>query len=141
MAVRSPCLAGPARWGYVLLDPFEDGDSACREDAAIAVDQGASGAVELAIVSLVAELGADRVLFPGVGAAGAAMASLRERGLADPLVTAVGRGTPLLGICLGAQIILGRSDEDGRTDCLGLLPGTVTAFRPTDTFTKVPHMG
>jgi len=86
-------------------------------------------------------LAADRVIFPGVGAAGAAMRQLRELGLIEAIRETVARGTPFLGICLGTQIALEDSEEDGGTRCLGLLPGTVRRFRPADRFHKVPHMG
>ena len=87
---------------------------------------------------------AERIVFPGVGAAGSAMATLRASGLDQALTESVKRGTPLLGICIGCQILLDRSAEDGGTPCLGILPGTVDRFdfanlpqpRP-----KVPHMG
>ena len=90
-------------------------------------------------------LRADRVIFPGVGAAGSAMSDLRAAGLDSVLREVKGRGTPLLGICLGTQIILEFSEEDGGTDCLGLVPGRVKRF-PADLFQngdrlKVPHMG
>jgi len=82
---------------------------------------------------------ADRVIFPGVGAAGKAMAVLRERGLDEALRRAQERGVPILGICLGAQIILEFSEENN-TPCLGLLPGRTRAL-PRLPGLKVPHMG
>ncbi len=84
---------------------------------------------------------AERVVFPGVGAAGAAMAELRKRGLAQAIVAAVNDGKPFLGICLGTQILLEFSEEDGGTDCLGLIPGRVKRFQPADRFDKIPQMG
>jgi len=84
---------------------------------------------------------AERVVFPGVGAAGSAMKNLRKLKLAGVLGEVVERGTPFLGICLGTQIILDRSEEDGGTDCLGLVRGTVKLFMPRSARTKVPHMG
>ena len=86
-------------------------------------------------------LGAERVVFPGVGAAGAAMGHLVELGLAGVIHDVVDRGTPFLGICLGTQIILGRSEEDGGVETLGLVEGNVRLFRPTDPHVKVPQMG
>jgi imidazole glycerol-phosphate synthase subunit HisH len=87
---------------------------------------------------------ADRVIFPGVGAAFSAMRHLRELGLPAVVKEVVDRGTPFLGICLGAQIIFERSDE-GPCECLGLLPGSVVSFPPALSFRgerlKVPHMG
>jgi len=86
-------------------------------------------------------LDAERVVFPGVGAAGAAMANLRDLDLIDPIRAVVARGTPFLGICVGTQIALGHSDEDGGVDCLGLLPGNVKRFAPSSPYDKVPQMG
>jgi len=77
-------------------------------------------------------LGAERVIFPGVGAAGQAMADLRHLGLDRVLHQVFEKGTPFLGICLGAQIILARSEEDGATG-LGLISGEVKRF-PTRLF-------
>lgn len=83
---------------------------------------------------------ADRVIFPGVGAAGAAMQSLRRRGLDDALKEVIARGTPTLGICLGLQISLEYSEEND-TCTLGLFPGQVRRFKLADPQLKVPHMG
>ena len=85
--------------------------------------------------------GADRVIFPGVGAAGDAMGHLRELALEPVLRQVVAAGTPFLGICLGTQIILDHSEEDGGTATLGLLPGRVVRFRPTDPRDKIPQIG
>ncbi|MBN1130312.1 MAG: imidazole glycerol phosphate synthase subunit HisH [Chitinispirillaceae bacterium] len=83
---------------------------------------------------------AQRIIFPGVGHATAAMNTLRERGLDLALKKAFDAGTPILGICLGTQIILSRSEE-GDTPCLGLIEGTVPRFALVDPGLKVPHMG
>ena len=83
---------------------------------------------------------AERVIFPGVGAAGAAMGVLKERGLDSALKECFAKGTPILGICIGCQIILSHSEEDD-TDCLDLLPGACVRFRVTDPSLKIPHMG
>lgn len=83
---------------------------------------------------------ADRIVFPGVGAAASAMQTLRARGLDGALRVALARGTPVLGICLGTQIVLD-SSEEGEVACLGLLPGRTRRFRPADPALKVPHMG
>lgn len=80
--------------------------------------------------------GAARAILPGVGAAGDAMARLAASGL-DGAIRAFRR--PLLGICLGMQLLFERSDE-GDTPCLGLLPGRVTALLPAPG-RPVPHMG
>lgn len=84
---------------------------------------------------------ADRVIFPGVGAAGSAMQNLKNFGLDDALRTVVGRGVPLLGICVGMQVLLDFSEEDGGTEMLGFIPGRVLRFRPTERWTKVPQIG
>lgn len=86
-------------------------------------------------------LDADHVIFPGVGAAGTAMGNLNELGLIDTLRSVVESGTPFLGICLGTQIILEHSEEDGGVDTIGLLPGNVCLFHPADPLTKVPQIG
>ncbi len=78
---------------------------------------------------------ADRLVLPGVGAAAAGMAALRRNGL-DELLKDWQR--PLLGICLGLQLLFESSEEDG-TPCLGLLPGRISAL--PDTAGPVPHMG
>lgn len=83
---------------------------------------------------------AERVIFPGVGAAGAAMEVLKERNLDSALKESFRRGTPILGICIGSQIILSRSEE-GNTPGLNLMPGVCSRFRPRDKALKVPHMG
>jgi glutamine amidotransferase len=94
--------------------------------------------VESAIASTPADLtGADAIIFPGVGAAGPAMAALRSRGLDRPLVDAILEGTPFLGICLGLQLLFASSAEDGAT-CLGVFGGTVERL-PTKE--KLPHIG
>lgn len=86
-------------------------------------------------------LAADRVVFPGVGAAGASMHHLSALNLADVLRTVVARGTPFLGICVGMQILFDRSEEDGGTACLGFIPGEVRLFRPASPADKVPQIG
>ena len=85
-------------------------------------------------------INAERVIFPGVGAAGAAMGVLKERGLDSALKECFATGKPILGICIGCQIILDHSEEDD-TDCLGLLPGACVRFRVSDPSLKIPHMG
>jgi glutamine amidotransferase len=79
---------------------------------------------------------ADRVILPGVGAAGFAMERIEALGLRDPLRTL---GQPVLGICLGMQLLFERSEEDDTT-CLGVLPGAVRKLAPTASM-PVPHMG
>jgi glutamine amidotransferase len=83
------------------------------------------------------ELGAPaRVILPGVGAAGAAMRLLRARGLADALRASE---APLLGICLGMQLLF-ESSEEGEVECLGLIPGRVARMTGGPGL-RVPHMG
>ncbi len=68
---------------------------------------------------------ADGIILPGVGAFGAAMAELEKRGLVGPLCDAALRGTPVLGICLGMQLLMTGSEEFGSFDGLGLIEGSV----------------
>ncbi|MCY3857787.1 MAG: imidazole glycerol phosphate synthase subunit HisH [Gammaproteobacteria bacterium] len=83
---------------------------------------------------------AERIIFPGVGHAGAAMRSIRVRGIDQALLEAFEEGTPILGICIGLQISLDRSDE-GDVETLGLIPGRVRRFEMKNADLKVPHMG
>lgn len=83
---------------------------------------------------------AERIIFPGVGAAGSAMRSLQARGMDQALREAIDAGTPVLGICLGLQISLEHSEEND-TDTLGLIPGRVRRFAFDRPDLKVPHMG
>jgi glutamine amidotransferase len=89
---------------------------------------------------------ADRVVFPGVGAVGHCMEELQRLGL-DEVLREVARSQPLLGVCLGMQAVLERSEESGGTTCLGLFAGEVRHFPRalTDPGTgerlKIPHMG
>lgn len=91
---------------------------------------------------------AERLILPGVGAFGAAMAQLGRvpegggPGLAEAVRQAAAAGVPLLGICLGMQLLLSESEEQGRHPGLGLVPGRVLRFPATgDPELKVPHMG
>ncbi|GAB2656960.1 imidazole glycerol phosphate synthase subunit HisH [Arenimonas aestuarii] len=79
---------------------------------------------------------ADRVILPGVGAAAPGMARLRELDLV-PTLRALEK--PLLGICLGMQLLF-ESSEEGGVECLGLLPGRVRRMQPAAGL-RVPHMG
>lgn len=79
---------------------------------------------------------ADKVILPGVGAAGPGMARLRELGLVDLMRSLT---QPVLGVCLGMQLLCGHSEE-GDTECLGLIPGTVRHFIEAPGL-RIPHMG
>ena len=88
---------------------------------------------------------AEKIIFPGVGAAGQAMSNLQRLGLDRALQDAWAAGKPILGICLGAQIIMSHSAENN-TRCLGLLSGEVCRLNlrrpePGVSDTKIPHMG
>ena len=78
--------------------------------------------------------GADKVIFPGVGEAGSAMRNLKEKEL-DKLILSLKQ--PVLGICLGLQLMC-RYSEEGNTDCMGIFDSGVLRFPQVDT---VPHMG
>jgi glutamine amidotransferase len=80
---------------------------------------------------------AGKVIFPGVGEASSAMRYLKERGL-DTLIT--GLRQPVLGICLGMQLMC-RHSEENDTGCLGIFPCEVKRFDAGETPLKVPHMG
>lgn len=89
---------------------------------------------------------ARRLVLPGVGAFQAGMIGLKSRGLDEAIIRAVESGIPLLGICLGMQLLFDESEEMGLHAGLGLLPGRVVRFdgRKTPPFErelKVPHMG
>lgn len=90
---------------------------------------------------------AERVILPGVGAFGAAMAHLKEprvggRTLAEAVTRAAASGRPLFGICLGMQLLLSESEELGRFQGLDLIPGQVLRFQAHgDASLKIPHMG
>lgn len=89
-------------------------------------------------------LAAKRVVLPGVGAFGNAMQSLERLCLIEVIREITRRQTPLLGICLGMQLLLDESDEFGTTAGLGLIPGRVVSL-PTATISgmpqKIPHIG
>ena len=83
-------------------------------------------------------LSADGVVLPGVGAFGDAMDMLNRKGLAEVVREVVRRRIPLLGICVGLQMLFDYSMEKGKTQGLGIFPGSV---EPIVTDLKVPHMG
>ena len=87
-------------------------------------------------------LRADRLILPGVGAFEDAARALRETGLAEVVLEAAGRGTPLLGICLGMQLLFDVSFEYGEHPGLGLIPGQVRAIaEKIPAGYKIPHIG
>lgn len=83
---------------------------------------------------------ADRLIFPGVGSAESAVDTLRNRGLDEAIKSFYRTGKPLLGICLGLQILLEHTEE-GNKNCLGLVEGACERFEFTDRSVKVPHIG
>ena len=92
---------------------------------------------------------AEKLVLPGVGAFGAGMAAIRQRGLEPAIKEAAAKGTPLLGICLGMQYLFDSSEELGQHTGLGLVAGRVRRFdqsgkvaeEPSERRLKVPHMG
>jgi len=83
---------------------------------------------------------ADKIVLPGVGAFEDAISELKRRNLIDPIRESIDRGRPFLGICLGLQLLMDVSHENGRHEGLGVIPGEVVRFDvPRDL--KVPHMG
>ena len=84
----------------------------------------------------------DHIVLPGVGAFVDAMANLRERGLDEALRDQVlGTGVPLLGICLGMQLLATKGTEGAPVEGLGWVPGEVVRIVPSDADTRVPHVG
>lgn len=78
------------------------------------------------------------VIVPGVGAAEDTMSHLRSGGLDGPILDYIASGRPFLGVCMGMQALFDYSEEGGRHECLGILPGRITRFPQGMT---VPHMG
>ena len=87
---------------------------------------------------------ADRIVLPGVGAIRDCMAEIRRQGI-DELVREVSQDRPFLGVCVGMQALMQRSEENGGVDCVGLFPGAVRRFpggmQEEGETLKVPHMG
>lgn len=82
--------------------------------------------------------GAERLVLPGVGAFAACVSALQERGFDELVLARVAAGTPLLGVCVGMQMLFAKSEEFGLTAGLNLLPGRVRRF---DEQLRVPHVG
>ena len=95
--------------------------------------------------SLIAD--SDRILCPGQGAAADCMRQLRDTGMDSAVREAVAGGRPFMGICMGLQVLMSHSEENGGTDCLGIVDGNVQRFAADmlDTESgqrlKIPHMG
>lgn len=88
--------------------------------------------------------GAQRLILPGVGAFAAGMAGLQDRHLVDAIRRYADSGRPLMGICLGMQMLLERSHEFGVHEGLGIIPGSVVKVQPlerADIRAKIPHVG
>ena len=85
-------------------------------------------------------LKADKVILPGVGSFGDAMGKLEQYGLVDVIHEIVRKGTPLLGICLGLQLLFESSEESPGVKGLSILPGKILRL-PDQTGYKIPHMG
>ena len=88
---------------------------------------------------------ADRLLLPGVGAFGDAITAITERGLADAIHSVASAGRPIMGICLGMQLLVDESEESGQHNGLGLIPGRIVQL-PAEARTagarfKVPNVG
>ena len=85
----------------------------------------------------------DKLILPGVGAFGDAMEHLKRNGMDKAVKAFAASGKPLMGICLGMQLLFESSEEFGTTEGLGLIPGKVVAFNEAafDHPHKVPHMG
>ena len=83
---------------------------------------------------------ADKLILPGVGAFNKAMYNLNDMGLTDAIKNKVNGGTPLLGICLGMQMIFQKGYENGECDGLGFIDGEVKLLEPKEK-AKIPHIG
>ncbi|MDE6201961.1 MAG: imidazole glycerol phosphate synthase subunit HisH [Lachnospiraceae bacterium] len=118
--------------------------------AIIDYDAGNIKSVEKALLKLGEEavitrdreviLHADRVILPGVGSFGDAMAKIRAYGLEEVIREVVQKGIPFLGICLGLQLLFEKSEECGNVKGLGILPGEILRI-PDKPGIKIPHIG
>ncbi len=84
---------------------------------------------------------ADHLVLPGVGAFGACIQEIRQRGLEQPIMETVARQVPFIGICVGMQMLFESSSEQGVHTGLGLLNGSIKELCPSDPTLKIPHMG
>lgn len=123
----------------ILIVDYGIGNLRSLEKAFQAVGVEATRSGDPAMVSR-----AERLVVPGVGAFGACAAELKARGLWEPVRSAAASGVPLLGVCVGMQLLFEGSDEHGAHEGLALLPGKVARFPASDPAgerLKVPHMG
>ncbi len=99
--------------------------------------------VEAQVTSSIEEIeNADRLILPGVGAFGDASKKLKESGLTDVIIKKAQNGTPLMGICLGMQLLFEKSYEYGEHNGLGLIKGKVVGMEGTiPSELKIPHIG
>lgn len=134
-AVRASAISAANRAGRIALVDYDAGNLTSVRFALESLGIQPEITADPSVLAA-----ADRVIFPGVGAARASMDALRRKGLLEALGEFARSGKPFLGICVGCQIILESSAEDGGTPCLGFLPGGTEAFRPSPGM-KVPHMG
>jgi imidazole glycerol-phosphate synthase subunit HisH len=111
-------------------------DLGCGNLGSVAIALRRLGTEPLITADPAAIAGADKVILPGVGAAGYAAGRIDALGLRETLRSLA---QPVLGICLGMQLLFERSDEDG-AECLGVIPGAVRRLAPEPGVT-VPHMG
>lgn len=110
-------------------------DSVCR-----AIEECGAEAVVTSEKSVFSSAG--YIILPGVGAFADGMKQVRELGLEEPLKEeVVSKGIPLLGICLGMQLLADSGCEGGETRGLGLIPGRIERLKPDSTDTKIPHVG
>ncbi|MBN1787206.1 MAG: imidazole glycerol phosphate synthase subunit HisH [Sedimentisphaerales bacterium] len=84
---------------------------------------------------------AEKIVFPGVGAAKAAMENLENLKIIEAVKKVIANGVPFMGICIGMQLLFETSQEDNGTECLGVLAGSVKKFETKDKFCKIPQMG
>lgn len=84
--------------------------------------------------------GADKLILPGVGAFNKAMYNLNNRGLTDVIKDKVNSGTPILGICLGMQMLFQKGYENGECNGLSFIDGNVKLLEPKEKV-KIPHIG
>jgi len=84
---------------------------------------------------------AERFVLPGVGSFRDGMSHLKQAGWVDEIKKAVSEGIPMLGICLGMQLLAEKGYEGGETEGLGLIPGETVRLTPDQKETKIPHVG